>query len=569
MRMSALCFQTLREVPKDADTASHQLMLRASLMKQVGSGIYEFLPLGWRAVRKVVEVVREEMDRAGAQEVLMSILSPRDLWEESGRWKLYGKELMRLKDRHERDYCLGPTHEEVVTDLVRSTIKSWKRLPVNLYQIQTKFRDEVRPRFGVMRSKEFMMKDAYSFDVNEEACAASYERMRAAYERIFTRLGFKYRMVEADSGLIGGAYSHEFIALADAGEAVIAACDKCEYAANIEKAEPAPAPEGPPSGPSAPALAKEVATPGTKTVEDVAKFLGKSPREVGKILFYQADGNLVGAMVRGDHELNEVKFGKHLGVAQLFLAKPETVAEKLGVPAGFIGPVGLKGARIIYDRELAAMPSLVTGANKPDTHIVDAVPGRDFPVAEVAQLRNAEEGDGCPKCGGKLKLMRGIEVGQIFKLGTKYSKSMKCTYLDEQGKAQEMVMGCYGIGITRTVAAAIEQNHDDKGIIWPVALAPYHAVVLALGAEPEIAKAAEDAYEALKAAGVEALLDDRVDSPGVKFRDADLIGTPVQVLVGKTFKTEGLLEIRRRGGKDGVKVRPEEVAAETRRLLEL
>jgi prolyl-tRNA synthetase len=566
MKMSQLCFQTLRDVPKDAETASHQLMLRASMMKQVGSGIYEHLPLGWRAIRKVMEIVREEMDRAGAQEILMSALSPRDLWEESGRWKQYGKELMRLKDRHERDYALGPTHEEVVTDLVRSTLNSWKRLPVNLYQIQTKFRDEVRPRFGMMRSREFIMKDAYSFDVDEAACEASYEKMRVAYNRIFSRMGLNYRMVEADSGLIGGAFSHEFMVLAESGEAVIAACDKCDYAANIEKAEPAAGQKE--NAGSVPAMV-EVATPGTKTVEDVAKFLGKAPRDVGKILFYQADGNLVGVMLGGDHSLNEVKLGKYLGVTGLYLAKPETVAEKLGVPVGFIGPVGLRGARIIYDRELAAMPSLVTGANKPDAHIVDAVPGRDFPVAEVAQLRNAEEGDGCPKCGGKLKLMRGIEVGQIFKLGTKYSKSMKCTYLDEQGKAQEMVMGCYGIGITRTVAAAIEQNHDDKGIIWPVALAPYHAVVLALGAEPEIAKAAEDAYEALKAAGVEALLDDRVDSPGVKFRDADLIGTPVQVLVGKTFKTEGLLEIRRRGGKDGVKVRPEEVAAETRRLLEL
>jgi prolyl-tRNA synthetase len=564
MRMSALCFQTLREVPKDADTASHQLMLRASLMKQVGSGVYEFLPLGWRAVRKVEDIVREEMDRAGAQEILMTVLSPRELWEESGRWRQYGKELMRLKDRHERDYALGPTHEEVVTDLVRSTINSWRKLPVNLYQIQTKFRDEVRPRFGVMRSREFIMKDAYSFDADEKGCEASYERMRVAYNRIFTRLGLNYRMVESDSGLIGGAFSHEFMVLAESGEAVIAVCDKCDYAANLEKAEPAAGEKA--QGVSTPP-AREVATPGTKSVEAVAKLLGKEPREVGKILFYEAEGTLVAAMVRGDHEVNEVKLGKHLGVSELALARPETVAEKLHLPVGYIGPVGLKDIRVIYDRELAAMTSLVTGANKSQAHLVDVVPGRDFPVGEVAQVRSAAEGDGCPKCGGKLKLIRGIEVGQIFKLGTKYSKSMKCTFLDDQGKEREMVMGCYGIGITRTVAAAIEQNHDDKGIIWPSAIAPYHAVVLALGAEPEIVKAAGDAYDALNSGGVETLLDDRADSPGVKFRDADLIGTPVQVLVGKTFKAEGLLEIRKRGSKDGARVRPEEAAAEARRLL--
>jgi prolyl-tRNA synthetase len=541
-------------------------MLRAGLMRKLSSGLYTFLPLGFRVLKKVERIVREEMDRAGALEILMPILQPRELWEKSGRFGIMGEIMLRAKSRSGRELVLGPTHEEVVTDLVSHEVDSYRNLPLNLYQIAPKIRDEIRPRFGLVRCREFIMKDAYSFDMDDKGCEASYEKMRDAYNRIFSRLGLNYRMVESDSGLIGGAFSHEFMVLAESGEAVIAVCDKCEYAANLEKAEPA-------AGEKAQVVstppAREVATPGTKSVEAVAKLLGKEPREVGKILFYEAEGTLVAAMVRGDHEVNEVKLGKHLGVAELALARPETVAGKLHLPVGYIGPVGLKDIRIIYDRELAAMTSLVTGANKSQAHMVDVVPGRDFTVGEVAQVRSAVEGDGCPRCAGKLKLIRGIEVGQIFKLGTKYSKAMKCTFLDDQGKEREMVMGCYGIGITRTVAAAIEQNHDDKGIIWPVALAPYQAVVLALGAEPEIAKAAEAAYEALEAAGIEALLDDRTDSPGVKFRDADLIGTPVQVLVGKTFKAEGLLEIRRRGGKDGVKARPEEAAAETRRLLAL
>jgi prolyl-tRNA synthetase len=565
MRLSRLCFQTLREVPKEADTISHQLMVRASLIRQVGSGIYEWLPLGWRAVLKVAAIIREEMDRAGAQEVLLPQLSPRELWEETGRWGQYGRELMRLKDRHERDFALGPTHEEVITDLVRATIRTYRKLPVTLYQMQTKFRDEIRPRFGVMRAREFMMKDAYSFDINEEGAEKSYEVMRVAYNRIFTRLGLKYRMVEADSGLIGGSFSHEFMVLADTGEEYLAVCDKCSFAANLEKAEPRVA--GTKPAVDGPAYA-EVSTPATKSINAVSKLLNKPAGEIAKLLFYEVDGALVGTMLRGDHALNETKLRKHLGVDELHMAKADFIASELGAPVGYLGPVGLKPVRIIFDRDLALMPSIVTGANKVDTHLTGVVPGRDFPLGEVAQIRSAGEGDGCPRCEGTLKMLKGIEVGHIFKLGTKYSHAMKAQYLSEAGREEEMVMGCYGIGVTRIVASAIEQNHDSHGIIWPGAMAPYGAVVIPLGSEPETAKAAEDIYAALQGAGIEALIDDRTEAgPGVKFNDADLIGIPVQVVVGKVFKAEGLVEVKDRRSGAAVKVKPEAVNGEAAKLL--
>lgn len=565
MRLSRLCFQTLREVPKEADTISHQLMVRASLIRQVGSGIYEWLPLGWRAVLKVAGIIREEMDLAGAQEVLLPQLSPRELWEETGRWGQYGRELMRLKDRHERDFALGPTHEEVITDLVRGTVRSYRHLPVTLYQIQTKFRDEIRPRFGVMRAREFMMKDAYSFDIDEAGAERSYEVMRVAYNRIFTRLGLRYRMVEADTGLIGGNFSHEFMVLADTGEEVLAVCDKCNFAANLEKAEPRasttrPAEDGP--------ACAEVSTPATKSINAVSKFLGKPACEIAKLLFYEIDGHLVGIMMRGDHVLNETKLRKHLGVDELHMAKADFIASELGVPVGYLGPVGLKPVRIVYDRDLALMPSIVTGANKADAHLTGVVPGRDFPLGEIAQIRSAGEGDGCPRCDGTLKLLKGIEVGHIFKLGNKYSHAMKAQYLSEGGREQEMVMGCYGIGVTRIVAAAIEQNHDSHGIIWTPSIAPYGAVVIPLGSEPETAKAAEGIYEVLLKGGVEALIDDRTEAgPGVKFNDADLIGVPVQVVVGKVFKLEGLVEVKDRRSGSAVKVKPEAVYGEVEKLL--
>jgi prolyl-tRNA synthetase len=558
MRLSALFFQTLREAPKEADTVSHKLMLRASLIRQVAGGIYDLLPLGWRSVLKVVAIVREEMNRAGAQEVLMPQLSPRALWEESGRWQAYGKNLMRMKDRHERDFVLGPTHEEVVTDMARAIARTYRKLPVNLYQIATKFRDEIRPRFGVIRSREFMMKDAYSFDRDDAGAEKSYMIMRDAYNRIFTRLGLNYRMVDADSGEIGGSFSQEFMVLADTGEDVLATCTSCKYAANLEKAEPGILKTEQSAKADIPAY-HAVPTPGTKSVGMVAKLLGKPAGEIGKILFYMADGELVATMLRGDHVLNETKLKNHLKVLDLALATADKITTTLGVPVGYLGPVGMKPVRFIVDRDLAAMPSIVTGANRVDEHLVDVVPGRDFEVKEIAQLRSAMEGDACPKCGKPLTLIRGIEVGHIFKLGTKYSKSMHAVFLDEGGKEQEMVMGCYGIGITRIVAAAIEQNHDEKGIIWPAALAPYAVTILPLGGEPELMQAAEKIYAELTEAGVEVLLDDRPDAPGVKFADADLMGVPLQVLVGKTFMKEGLVEIKKRGERAGLKVAPGEV----------
>ncbi|MEK7475936.1 MAG: proline--tRNA ligase [Candidatus Coatesbacteria bacterium] len=563
MRLSRLVFQTLREAPKEADTVSHKLMVRASLIRQVAAGVYEWLPFGWRAVLKAAAIVREEMDRAGAQEVLLPQLSPRELWEESGRWGAYGKNLMRLKDRHERDFALGPTHEEVITDLARATLRSYRRLPATMYQIQTKFRDEMRPRFGVMRAREFMMKDAYSFDVDDAASERSYETMRVAYNRIFTRLGLNYRMVDADSGPIGGSFSQEFMVLADAGEDIIASCTSCDYAANMEKAEsaPLPAPEG-----SAEAAPEAISTPGTKSANAVSKLLGRPIRDIAKLMFYQVGEELVGVMVRGDHEINEVRLARLLGVDEVVMAKADTIIAKTGLPIGYMGPVDLPGIRVIADRDLAAMPSIVTGANRVDEHLVHVKPGRDFTPALVSPIRKACEGDPCPKCGQPLKLMHGIEVGHIFKLGLKYSKAMHAVFLDEGGKEQMMVMGCYGIGVTRIVAAAVEQNHDDRGIIWPFSLAPYKAMVVPVGAEPDLVAAAEQLYVDLEAAGVEVLFDDRTEAPGVKFADADLLGVPVQLIVGKTFKARGLIEMRRRGTKQGIEVSPQDAVAQVKSL---
>ena len=558
MRLSRLLFATLREAPKEAETASHRLMLRASLVRQVAAGIYEWLPLGWRVARKVAAIVREEMDRAGAQEVLLPQLMPKEWWEETGRWGAYGKELMRITDRHERQYALGPTHEEAVTDMVRATARTYRKLPVTLYQIQTKFRDEIRPRFGVMRAREFTMKDAYSFDANDAGAAASYEAMRKAYVAIFDRIGLEYRMVDADSGLIGGTSSQEFMVLAKSGEAEIAVCDGCDYAANLEKAEPgAPGKAGPAAAPAF----ERVDTPNTKSAKAVAKLLGKDPSEVSKMMFYRAGDRLVAAMVRGDHEIHEVKLARAVGADEVFLASPDEVVAKTGLPLGFMGPVGMKDVTLVADRDLMAMPAIVTGANEKDAHLVNVVPGRDFTPATVASIRSVKAGDRCPSCGGTLSLIRGIEVGHIFRLGTKYSQAMGCVFLDEAGKEREAIMGCYGIGVTRIVAAAIEEAHDEKGIVWPEPIAPWQVLVLPLGAEPEITKAAEGLYESLTAAGLETMIDDREETPGVKFADADLMGMPWQVIVGKTFLKEGLVELKRRGSKESDRVPPSEVAS--------
>ncbi|HUO56607.1 MAG TPA: proline--tRNA ligase [bacterium] len=552
MRVSKAFIPTVKETPQEAEIPSHKLMLRAGLMRKVASGFYEYLPLGQRVILKVMEIIRQEMERAGAQEVLMPIMTPAELWQETGRWQKYGKELMRVKDRHERDYALGPTHEEVITDMVRRELKSYKQLPMNLFQIATKFRDEVRPRFGVMRSREFLMKDGYSFDVDDAACDKTYWAMFEAYKRIFKRCGLLCSPVEADSGLIGGSFTHEFMVLAETGEAAIALCEACGYAANMEKAQGNPAAHtaretgGPHS---------KVLTPGKHTVQDVGEFLKLPDQQFIKTLIFIADGKPVAVLVRGDHEVNEVKVKNHLGAAEMSLAGPEKVVEITKAPVGFAGPVDLKGVKVIADKALQGGHQYVTGGLEKDVHLTNVEFGRDFPEPEWGDFRDVVSGDGCPKCGKPLKTGRGIEVGQTFKLGLKYSSSMHCVYLGEDGKDHETVMGCYGIGVTRTVGAAIEQHHDENGILWPISLAPYQVHLLCLNpAEPEVAKVADQCYEDLKKAGYDVLYDDRMEaSAGFKFKDADLLGMPLSVRVGARGLKEGVIEVKRRREKDPAK----------------
>ena len=553
MRVSKALIPTVKETPGEAEIPSHKLMLRAGLMRKVASGIYEYLPLGQRSLLKVMKIIREEMERGGAQEVLMPILTPAELWQETGRWQKYGKELMRVKDRHERDFALGPTHEEVITDLVRRELKSYKQLPLNLFQIATKFRDEVRPRFGVMRSREFLMKDGYSFDVDDEACDKTYWIMFEAYKRIFKRCGLAFAPVEADSGLIGGSFTHEFMVLAETGEAAIAMCSSCGYAANLEKAEGVPSPH---TAPVAGGAYQKVETPGKHTVEHVSELLKLPPQQFIKTLIFVADGKPVAVMVRGDHDVNEVKLQNFLEAQELSLASAEKVVEVTKAPVGFAGPVGLSGVRMVADKALQGGHQYVTGGLEKDVHLTSVEFGRDFKDPEWADLRSAATGDGCPKCGKPLKAGRGIEVGQTFKLGLKYSKSMKCVYLGEDGKDHETVMGCYGIGVTRTVGAAIEQHNDADGILWPISIAPYEVHLLLLNpADPEVAKAADQCYEDLKKAGYEVLYDDRAEATaGFKFKDADLLGMPISVRVGAKGLKEGLIEVKRRRSKDVTKV---------------
>lgn len=546
MRLSRFYLPTLKEVPADAEVVSHKLLLRAGLIRQLTSGIYTYLPMGLKALNKVADIVRQEMDRAGAQEILMPTVQPAELWKETGRWEFYGKELLRFKDRKDSDYCLGPTHEEVVTHLVRGEVRSYRQLPLNLYQVQTKFRDEVRPRFGLMRGREFVMKDAYSFDRDEEGANKSYWDMYNAYVRAFRRLGLKFKAVEADSGAIGGSFSHEFMVLAATGEDTIAACSECEWAANLEKAavicKVPPCAEGCPES-------RVVDTPGAHTVEDVAKLLGVPARKVVKTLLFDVDGQPVAALVRGDRELNEVKLKNYLNATDVRLASPEQVREWSGAPVGFAGPVGLK-VRVLADRELCGDTGYVTGANQGDKHLVDVSLSRDAEVEAYIDLRTITAEDVCPRCGKDVSLTRGIEVGHVFKLGYKYSKAMRAVYLDENGKEQLMVMGCYGIGVSRIVAAAIEQNHDDNGIVFPPSIAPFEAVLISLGRVGDAvnAKAAE-LYDGLRAAGVEVIYDDRDERPGVKFKDADLVGYPMQVVLGGKGLERGVVEVKdRRSG---------------------
>jgi prolyl-tRNA synthetase len=566
VRFSKLFAPTLKETPSDAEVVSHQLMLRAGMIRKVAAGIYTYLPFGLRVLRKVEQIIRQEMNRAGAQEVLMPAVQPAELWQESGRWAHYGPELQRLKDRHGREFCLGPTHEEVITALVRGDVRSYRELPLNLYQIQTKFRDEIRPRFGLMRGREFIMKDAYSFDVDEDGANHAYEIMRQTYHRIFRRCGLKFREVAADSGNIGGSFSAEFMVLADTGEDAIVYSDTGEYAANVEKAElPAP-PDAPFAGPLK--SVELVHTPDQRTIDEVSAFLGVQPGDLIKTLIFVADGKPLAALVRGNHEVNPIKLQRLLRADSLELADPDTIANVTGAPVGFAGPQGLKLDRVVADFNLRGGGNFVAGGNQKDYHVTGLNLGRDFTPTHWADIRFALAGDPCP-AGGVYNIERGIEVGHIFKLGEKYAKPMRCVFLDVAGQEKPMVMGCYGIGVGRTAAAAIEQNHDDKGIIWPMPLAPYHVVVVPAGkTDGDEAKAAEKIYHELLALGVEAVLDDRDERPGVKFNDADLIGYPLRVTVGRKSLATGAVELKRRDAAEYALVPVAEAAARVKALVD-
>ena len=543
MLFTKLLIPTLKENPAEADVVSHRLLMRAGFIRKLTSGIYSYLPLGLMTLRKIERIVREEMNAAGAQEVLLPMVQPADLWAESGRLKKYGPELLRFKDRHDRESCLGPTHEEVITDLVRNNIHSYRGLPVNLYQIQTKFRDEIRPRFGLMRGREFIMKDAYSFDVSEEGVDASYEAMKTAYHKIFTRCGLRFRAVEADTGSIGGSFSHEFMVLAETGEDTIVICKECTYAANLEKAAcAAPAP----AQPAAEKALAKVETPGKRKVEAVCEFLKIAPPELVKTMVYMADGSPVAVLLRGDHEVQPVKLKNLLGADEVELATDQECFDSTGVPTGYLGPIGLK-IRVVADLAVAVMQNFAVGANEKNFHYVNANLGRDFTVEKVADLRMVSAVDRCPLCGGELELTRGIEVGHIFKLGTSYSEALNARFLDSDGQEKPFIMGCYGIGVSRVMAAAIEQNHDKDGIVFPLPIAPFQVIILNLGfTDGDISSAAHSLHQELLARGIDVLLDDRDERPGSKFKDADLLGIPLRVTVGKRFSADGMVEIRRR-----------------------
>ncbi len=551
MRWSRYHLFTTREVPRDAEVVSHQLMIRAGMIRKAAAGIYSYLPFGWRSMLKLMAIVRRELDAAGCVELSMPAIQPAELWRESGRWELYGRELLRMQDRHERDFCFGPTHEEVITDIVRHEVKSYRQLPRNLYQIQVKFRDEIRPRFGLMRGREFLMKDAYSFHATDESLDETYEEMGKAYERIFTACKLEFSRVEADTGTIGGSSSHEFMVLADTGESAVASCASCGYGANLEKAETrplAPPPAGEEDGP------KRVQTPGKKTVAEVAELLGVEPALLVKTLIYSTDRGPVAVVVRGDREINEVKLANHLGARHVELADEATVREATGSPVGYAGPIGLPAdLPFLGDESARGLVNFVGGANEADAHLVGVNWGRDAEPREWAELGLVAEGDACPRCDGTLKVSRGIEVGHIFKLGPKYSEPMGCDFSDESGDSRPMVMGCYGLGIGRTVAAAIEQNHDEKGIVWPRPLAPFEALVVPLSLkDADVVRTAESIYEALGEKNVDVLLDDRDERPGVKFNDADLIGVPVRVVVGAKSLADDRVEVSLR--RDGEKL---------------
>ncbi|MGC4070886.1 MAG: proline--tRNA ligase [Polyangiaceae bacterium] len=545
MRYRNALLPTLKEAPSDATSKSHVLLLRGGFARRIGAGIYSYLPLGFRVLSKIENIIRGEMDRAGAQQVLLPALLPAELFRETGRWDLFGDTLLRLKDRRGGDYHLGPTHEETITDLARHEVKSYRDLPLNLYQIQTKFRDEPRPRGGLLRCREFIMKDAYSFDVDEAAARRSYETMRAAYVRIFDRLGLTYRMVSADSGAMGGSGSAEFQVLVQSGEDVIAACSSCQYAANLEVATTPAAPSADSS--NVPAI-ERIETPKQRTIEEVSRFLKVEPKHFLKSLVYLADKDLVLVVVRGDHEINEIKLAHALGVSEVHLAQGDNVVRATGAPVGFAGPVGFKG-KVVVDRDAAAVVDGITGANAADTHLRHVVYGRDY-QGSIVEIRSVCEGDACPSCGATLSLYRGIEAGHIFLLGTHYSKKMGANYLDEKGEQKTLVMGCYGIGVSRLIATAIEQHHDENGILWPMSIAPYQVHIVQLGQEPEVIAAVAELESGLEAQGIEVLIDDREERPGVKFKDADLIGVPLRVTVGAKALAKGGVELKPRSETD-------------------
>jgi prolyl-tRNA synthetase len=575
MRYSRLLIPTLKEAPAEAQVVSHVLLVRAGYIRKAAAGIYSLLPLGMRVVAKIERIIREELNRAGAEEVLLPMVHPAELWQESGRWQKYGPELLRIKDRKNADFAMSPTAEEAIVDLVRRDVKSYRQLPLNFYQIQDKFRDEMRPRAGLMRGREFIMKDAYSFHATVEDAHREYKNMYDAYVRIFKRCGLDFRAVEADTGAIGGSMSHEFQVLAESGEDAIVSCDQCEYAANVEKAELKREAAEPAA---ATAELQELHTPGKGGIDDVVKYLKEPVTRFVKTLIYVADGKPVIALLRGDRDLNELKLKALAGVDQLELASDATVREVTGADVGYAGAQGRLGPRpedgvgrdvpVYADYEVAAIASAITGANKTDYHVRGFNLLRDVPGAKLVDLRVAAAGDPCARCGvGHYRAHRGIEVGHVFFLGTKYSEPMKCNFLDADGKDKPMIMGCYGVGVTRIAAAAIEQHHDDDGIKWPVALAPFQVLIVTAGKEPELATAAEKLEGELAARGIEVLYDDRDERAGLKFKDADLIGIPLRVTVGKRGLAEGKLELKRRGDKEPTMVAAATIADELKRLV--
>lgn len=563
MRCSELFYPTLREVPSEAEVLSHQLLLRAGFIRKTTTGVYTYLPLANRVLKKIMEIVRQEMDRAGGQEVLMPIIQPAELWQQSGRWDVYGDEMFRLQDRHQRRFCLGPTHEEIITTLVDQDVHSYRDLPLLLYQIQNKYRDEIRPRFGLMRGREFIMKDLYSFDIDEAGLDVSYYKMHDAYTRIYQRLQLAFRVVEADSGAIGGSESHEFMVLAETGESDIVYCDGCDYAANVEKAICS-------TGESVleePAELVPISTPGMKTIEDIVQGLGIPAHRQIKTLLYLADGKLLTVLVRGDRALNEIKLKNYLGCNDLVMANEAAVREVCGAGFGSLGPVGLD-LPIYADLEVCQMKNAACGGNKDEIHLGNVNPGRDFKATAVLDLRNAEAGDPCPCCAGSLSIVKGIEVGHIFKLRTKYSQALSATYLDKDGSQKPFVMGCYGIGVSRTMAAAVEQNNDENGIIWPIPIAPYQVIVVPVNAnKAEQWDAAYAIYQDLTAKGLEVLIDDRDERAGVKFKDADLIGIPIRITIGPKALQENKVELKKRWEKESQLVDLDQIGTEVLQII--